>query len=70
LSCGFEADGQDERIKIIDDAVVKAIELRSPLVREFGICADGAKKAGGQRGIDPLIASGRQQRAVERGFLQ
>jgi hypothetical protein len=27
LSCGFEPDGRDERIKIIDDAVVKAIEL-------------------------------------------
>ena len=54
MSCGFEADGSYERIKIIDDAVVEAIELRSLLVREFAICADGAKKAGGQRGIDPL----------------
>jgi hypothetical protein len=54
LSCGFETDGLDERIKIIDYAVVEAVELRALLVREFGICADGAKKAGGQRGIDPL----------------
>jgi hypothetical protein len=29
LSCGFEADGLDERVEIIDDAVVEAIELRA-----------------------------------------
>ena len=54
LSCGFEPDGLDERIKIIDDAVVKAIELRSLFVRDFGISADGAKKARGQWGVDAL----------------
>ena len=35
LSCGFEANGLDERIEIIDEAVVEAIELRALLVREF-----------------------------------
>ena len=36
LSCGFEADGADEGIEIIDDALVEAIKLRSLLVVEFG----------------------------------
>ncbi len=27
LSCGFEADGLDECIKVIDDAVIEAVEL-------------------------------------------
>jgi hypothetical protein len=54
LSCGFEADGLDERIEIIDDAVVEAIELRALLVRDFGISAERAKKTCGQRGVDAL----------------
>ena len=54
MSCGFESDGVDEGIKIIDDAVVEAIELRSFLVRDFGIGADGAEKPRGQGGVDPL----------------
>jgi len=29
LSCGFEADGCDERIKIIDNAIVETIERRA-----------------------------------------
>jgi len=29
LSCGFEADGANESIKIVDDALIEAIELRS-----------------------------------------
>jgi hypothetical protein len=49
--CGFEADGLDECIKVIDDAVV-AVELRSLLVMDSGIGADGAEKACGQRGVD------------------
>jgi hypothetical protein len=32
LSCGFEADGANEGIEIIDDALIEAIKLRSPLV--------------------------------------
>ena len=54
LSCGFEADGLDERIEIIDDAVVEAIELRALVVRDFGISAERAKKTCGQRGVDAL----------------
>jgi hypothetical protein len=29
VSCGFEADGANESIKIDDDALIEAIELRS-----------------------------------------
>jgi hypothetical protein len=29
-SRGFEADGSDEGVEIVDDALIKAIELRSP----------------------------------------
>jgi len=31
-SCGFETDGLDAEIKIVDDALVKAVEWRSPFV--------------------------------------
>ena len=54
LSCGFEADRADEGIEIIDDALVEAIELRSLLLVESSICANGAEKASGQRRIDAL----------------
>jgi hypothetical protein len=54
LLCGFEADGRDERIKIVDNAVVETIELRSLRVRDFGIGADGAEKTCCQRGVDSL----------------
>jgi hypothetical protein len=30
LSCSFEADSTNEGIEIVDDALIKAIELRSP----------------------------------------
>jgi hypothetical protein len=53
LSCGFEANGLDERVEIIDNAVVEAIELRALLVIDFGISADRAKKTCGQRGVPP-----------------
>jgi hypothetical protein len=55
LSCGsFEPDSVDECIKIIDDAVVEAVELRSPLLSDSGIGCDGAKKTRGERGVDAL----------------
>ena len=55
LSCGrFEPDSVDECIKIIDEPVVETVELRSPLVSDSGIGADGAKKTRGQRGVDAL----------------
>jgi len=53
-SRGFEADGSDEGIEIVDDALVEAIELRSPLRFEPGICFDGAEKACREWGIDAL----------------
>ena len=51
-SRGFEADGSDEGIEIVDDVLIEAIELRSPLGFEPCICFDGAEKACGERGID------------------
>jgi len=41
LSCGFEADGAKESIKIVDDALIEAIEPRSLLLIDLAICADG-----------------------------
>jgi hypothetical protein len=32
LSCGFEPDGADEGIKVIDNALIEAIELRALLM--------------------------------------
>ena len=52
MSCGFEADGADEGVEIIDDALIEAVELRSLLLIDLAICADGAEKAGGERRID------------------
>ena len=43
-SRGFEADGSDEVVEIVDDALIEAIELRSSLGFEPGICGDGAEK--------------------------
>ena len=51
-SRGFEADGSDEGIEIVDDALIEAIELRSPLGFELGVCFDGAEKACRERCID------------------
>jgi hypothetical protein len=48
LSCGFEADGLDECIKVIDDAVIEAVELGSLFIPDSSIGADGAEKACGQ----------------------
>jgi len=51
-SRGFETDSSDEGIEIVDDALIEAIELRSPLGFELGVCSDGAEKACGERRID------------------
>ena len=51
-SRGFEADGSDEGIEIIDHALVEAIELRSPLGFELCIGFYGAQKACGERRVD------------------
>src|SRR5271166_2100711 len=51
-SCGFEADGLNELVEIVDDALVEAVELRSVLALEAGVGLDGREEAGGQRGVD------------------
>jgi hypothetical protein len=52
LSCGFEADGANEGIDIIDNALIEAIELRSPLGLKPCVCFDGAEQACGERRVD------------------
>ena len=50
-SRGFKANSSDEGVEIIDDALIEAIELRSPLGFELCVCFDGAEKACGERRI-------------------
>jgi len=60
LSCGsFEPDSLDEYIKVIDDAVVEAVELRSPVVSDSGIGAEGANttESFGRVNLPRLIAA-------------
>jgi hypothetical protein len=45
LSCGFEADRANKSFKVIDDPLIEAIELRSLLVVDSGVCTDGVEKA-------------------------
>ena len=54
LSCCFEADRANESVEVIDDALIKAVELRPLLLVDSSIRADGAEKAGGKRRIDAL----------------
>ena len=54
MSRGFEPDGTHEIVEIIDHALIEAIELRSLLVADTGVAANGGKKAGGGRRIDAL----------------
>jgi hypothetical protein len=68
LSCGFEANGADQRIEIIDDALVEVIELRPLLLVEAIVCADGAEQAGGQRCIDAFEQ--RQEDEADRVALR
>src|SRR6201998_638318 len=51
---GFETDGLDEDIEIIDDALVKAVELRSAFRFEPSVWFDRAEKACRERRIDPF----------------
>jgi hypothetical protein len=51
VSRGFEAESADEGIEVIDDALVEAIELRSLLLVDSSIRADGAEKGSGERRI-------------------
>jgi hypothetical protein len=43
----FKAERADERIEIIDDALIEAIELRPLLLVDPSICSKGAENAGG-----------------------
>jgi hypothetical protein len=45
LSCGLEADGANDGSEIIDNALIEAIKLRSPLGLKPGVCSDGVEKA-------------------------
>jgi hypothetical protein len=36
-SRGFQTDGLDERVEIVDDTLVEAVKLRSPLGVESGV---------------------------------
>src|SRR5215472_7288593 len=48
----LEADGANEGIEIIDNALIEAIKLRSPLGLEPCVCFDGAEKACGEWRVD------------------
>lgn len=43
LSRSFKAERGDERIEIIDDALIEAIELRPLLLVDPSICSKGAE---------------------------
>ena len=53
-SCGFQADGVDEGVEVIDDALVEAIELRSALAGKRGVGPHRRQQAGGQGSVDAL----------------
>jgi hypothetical protein len=53
-SCGFETNGLDEEIKIVGDALVKAVEWRSPLGFEASVWFDRAEKGCRERRINPF----------------
>ena len=53
-SRSFEADRADERVEIVDNALIKAIELGSVFGLQASITSDGAEKARSERGIDAL----------------
>jgi hypothetical protein len=54
MSRSFEADGVDERVEVVNDALVEAVELRSALAGKRGVGLDRRQQAGGQRGVDAL----------------
>ena len=53
-------------IKIIDDPVVEAVELGSPLVGDCGIGADRAEETRSQRGVDSFEQLQEQQALSDR----
>jgi hypothetical protein len=44
-SRGFQADGLDERVQIVDDTLVEAVKLGSPPGVEAGVLFDVTEKA-------------------------
>jgi hypothetical protein len=40
-SCGLEADGLNELVKVVDDALVEAVELGPVLAVDPGVGLDG-----------------------------
>ena len=53
-SRGLEADGVNEFVEIVDNALIEPVELRSALAFELGVRLDGREQAGSQRSIDAL----------------
>ena len=51
LSRRFEAQGAIEGVEVVDEALIEAIELRSLLLVDCSIRADGAEKGSGERRI-------------------
>jgi hypothetical protein len=47
VSRGFDADGADAFVEVVDDALVEAIELGLVFGLQAGIGADGTEKASG-----------------------
>ena len=43
----FEADGADELVKVVGDALIEAVELREFAGKEPSIGWDGAEESGG-----------------------
>jgi hypothetical protein len=69
-SGGFETDGVDEDIEIVDDALVKAVELRSPVGFEPSVWHNGAEKACRERRIDSGESWGAWRRGPWPGALR
>ncbi len=51
-SGGFETDRIHEFVKIVNNALVKAVELRALLLLQFAVAGDGRQQPGGQGGVD------------------
>lgn len=51
---GLQSDGVEERVEVVDETLVQAIELMPLLVSESGIRRDGSKEPGGQWGVHAL----------------
>ena len=68
LSRSFKAERADERIEIIDDALIEAIELRPLLLVDPSICSKGAENAGGQWRIDKIIGFIRTASQLQKFF--